>query len=392
MTGPPQREARAGSAPTSHLKHRVNALRWEPGSERHHLVIGRRCADRTDPFGSPEDAVPIVRFIIVGLGKVLSKVFGLATMSFFGRMPSRDDDRIALVGILSLTWLTLLVGGLWPGFAELFIPFVEDATAAQVASAALAAVLPLAIGGITATMHNNRGAGPVLGYIFSGYVYAAVIGLTVTGIVVTVPVLKASYLVRRFAVARVMIMIPAGRYDEAFERVHSILEDVGIHARAEEINPVIRGHFRALGWILGRVFRRDIADDMRVLRGRQDGDWFEVTVHAADISIIGTRRVVHRVRATLVEHLGDEVIYLTWDDTSQQLEDDAASYRARIRDGEPVARADIATLVDRLAGVQLDQEPWDALRRMLYRLECDNERLRADLGDEADATRLASSP
>lgn len=335
--------------------------------------------------------MPIIRFLVVGFGKLLSKVFGLATMAFFGRMPSRDDDRIAWVGILSLTWLTLVLAAVWPTFAELFIPLVDDASSAQLTSAALAVALPPGIGAITATMHNNRGQGPVLGYVVSGYVYAAVIGITVVGIIVTVPVLKASYILRRFTVSRVMIMIPAGRYESAFTRVRSSLEGAGVDTTVGELNPLIRWHFRALGWILGRVFRRDIVDDIRVLRGRQDGDWFEVTMHAADISIIGTRRVVHLLRAALVEELGDDDVYLTWDEAAQQLEDDAAGYRQLVRDRVPVARSDITTLCDRLAELQLDQEPWDAVRRMLYRLERDNERLRADLVDGAHETRLGSS-
>lgn len=330
--------------------------------------------------------MPIVRLLAVGLGKLLSKVFGLATVSFFGRMPSRDDDRIALIGVLSLTWLTLVAGALWPTFAELFIPFVDDEEVARTASLVLAVVTPPAIGIVTATMHNNRGRGPkrALGYVVSGYVYATVIGLTVVGIVVTVPVLKASYLLRRFTVARVMVMIPAGEYERAVAQLRSILSEAGIEHAEEELNRVIRGQFRLLGWILARVFNRDVADDMRVLRGEHDGEWFEVTIHAADISIIGRRRAVHLVRASLVERLGDDVVYLTWDDESQALEDDARDYRGSIRRGSPVDREGIDDLVARLARIQLDKEPWDAMRRLLYRLERDNERARNERSAQSE--------
>ena len=316
----------------------------------------------------------------------MSKVFGLATMSVFGRMPSRDDDRIALIGVLSLTWLTLVAGAAWPAFAELFIPFVEDEQFARIAALALAVITPPAIGIVTATMHNNRGGGAkqAMGYVVSGYVYATVIGLTVVGIVVTVPLLKASYLLRRFTVARVMVMIPAGEYERAVEQVRSILSDAGVDHSEEELNPVIRHQFRLLGWILARVFNRDVADEMRVLRGEHEGEWFEVTVHAADISIIGRRRVVHLVRSSLVEVLGDDIVYLTWDDESQELENDARELREFLKEGDAVERNRVDDLVARLARIQLDQEPWDAMRRLLYRLERDNERVRSERSEQAE--------
>ena len=327
--------------------------------------------------------MPIFRFVAVGIGKALSKVFGLATMAFFGRLPSRDDDRVALVGVASLTWVSLVVASLWPALAELFIPFVDDEDVARIVAIVLTVVVPLVIGGVVATMHNNRDAGAMtmLRYVLSGYVYALVIGCTMTAIVITVPLLKASYIVRRFKVTRMMVMIPDGRYDESIDEVRCILERSAGEAEEEELHPVIRGLFRMLGWILGRLFDKEVPAQMRVLRGRQDGDWFEVTVHAADVSMIGNRRVVHRLRAALAEHLGDEVVYLTWDDDAQQIEDDARDQRARIRDGEPVDADELDQLVRRLAELQLDQEPWDALRRLLYRLELENLRV---LHDHAD--------
>lgn len=321
--------------------------------------------------------MPIVRFLTVGLGKMLSKVFGLATMSFFGRLPSRDDDRIALVGVLSLTWLSLLVASAWPSAAELFIPFVDDEDLARLIAVALVVLVPLGVGFVVATMHNNRGSGlpDMLRYVLSGYLYVAVIGATVAAIVVTVPVLKASYIVRRFSVSRFMVMIPAGHYDTAVDRIRDILIEGDIEVSDEQVHPVISTLFRLLGWILGRVFDRDVADEMRALRGWQDGDWLEITVHAADISIIGSRRVVHLVRATLAEHLGDESVYLSWDDRSQALEDDINACRRRLQDGHPPDQHHLDDLVARLSTLQLDQEAWDAVRRLLYRLERDTARL-----------------
>jgi hypothetical protein len=321
--------------------------------------------------------MPVIRFLAVGLGKVLSKVFGLATMSFFGRMPSRDDDRIAMIGIASLTWLTLVVAAFVPALAEAMVPFLDDEDLARRLTVATVIVLPPVIGAVAATMHNNRGStiAGKLGYLASGYLYAAVIGVTVTALIVTVPLIKASYLVKRFTVVRTMVMIPEGAYDEALDHLREVLRSAGLECSVQAPSSFILTPFRWLGWVLGRVFDRDVADKMCVLRGRHDGDWFEIAVHAADISIIGNRRVAHLVHAALVDGLDERVLYLTWDDESQALERRIRHARERLDAGKPVERAELERMVEQLAALQLDREAWDAVRRLIYRLERDAERL-----------------
>ncbi len=317
--------------------------------------------------------MPVLRLLAVGLGKILSKVFGLATMTFFGRMPSRDDDRIAAIGVGSLLWLSLAVAALWPALAELLIPFVDDAGAARATSALLAVGLPPVIGLLVAAMHNNRGAGARshLTHTVGGYVYAAVISVAVTALIVVVPLLKASYIVKRFTVVRVMIMIPAGCYARTIEHFEGILREAGFDASIEEPNRLMRLLFRWLGWVLGRIFHREVADELKVLRGWCEGDWFEVTVHAADVSIIGSRRATHLVHAALVDGMDERVVHLTWDDASQALEQRVRDARDRIEAGEAVDDDELRGFVDELARLELDREAWDAVRRLVYRLEVD---------------------
>jgi hypothetical protein len=70
--------------------------------------------------------MPIFRFVVYGIAKTLSKVFGLATMAFFGRMPSRDDDKLAGVGLIAVSWVPVVVAIFWPALAEFIIPFAPD--------------------------------------------------------------------------------------------------------------------------------------------------------------------------------------------------------------------------------------------------------------------------
>lgn len=317
--------------------------------------------------------MPIVRFLAISLGKLLSKVFGLATMSFFGRMPSRDDDRIALIGVASLTWLATAIAAVVPAAAEMMIPLVDDDEVARWTAVALTVMMPPAIGGLVATLHNHRGEGVGAGvrHVVRGYQYAAVIGLTVTALVVVVPIVKANYLARRFTVVRCMVMIPDGAYDDTVDHLREVLASAGIEAEVEEPNRAISWLFRWLGWVLGQVFARDIPRRLRVLRGQHDDDWFEITVHAADLTIIGHRWVAHLVRARLVEGIDERVLYFTWDDDSQALEERIRSCRATLAEGGQVTRDTLDEMIEDLAHLQLDGEAWDSVRRLVYRLERD---------------------
>jgi hypothetical protein len=328
--------------------------------------------------------VPVVRFLVYGLAKTLSKVFGLATMAFFGRMPTRDDDKMAAVGLLSITWVTVLAAAFVPAIAEFLIPFVPDDEAIQRALAiGLAIAIPLVNGVLVARMHNNRedhgrSTGSLLLHTFW---YTPVIGFTVCAVVVTVPLLKASQIFKRFTVTRMLVMIPGGAYDEALQHIVDVLDDRGIESRVEDPSPVLRGMFRVLGYVLGHLFCRAVADQLKIIRGIDaDDEPFEINVHAADLSIVGAQKQSKRIHAVLAEGLDERYVYFTWDDDSQALEDRMAALRQQLDDGDDVALEDVHQLREDLATVELDKEEWNNVRRNLYRLERDVYAARAGIG------------
>jgi hypothetical protein len=319
--------------------------------------------------------MPFIRFIVYGIAKTLSKVFGLATMSFFGRLPSRDDDKIALVGLLSISWVPVLVAVAFPAFGEMIIPFApDDEGMIRIIAAATAVVLPLTVGVIVALMHNqaHRSTGARLSQVAKGLWYTPLIGLTVSAVVVVVPLVKVTHITRRLDVQRLMVMIPEGGYETVLDHARERLRQRGIEVERRPPNRVIQTLFRLLGFVLQHIFDRDVADDMQLLRGHDvDGGWFEITVHAADISIIGKQRQTCRLHALLAEELDERIVYFTWDDASQELEQRMRELRERLEAGEEVALGDVEQLAEDLAGLEVDKEEWSNIRRNLYRLERD---------------------
>ncbi len=329
--------------------------------------------------------MPMFRFVAVGIAKLLSKVFGLATMSFFGRMPSREDDKLALVGILSLTWLPVFVAVFVPAFAHMIIPFApDDDRLTRWIAVSLAVVIPVVVGITVAMMRNNRerGRGHTLLQLAMGLPYTVVIGVTMTLVVIVVPIVKIAYVTRRFEVMRLLVMVPSDAYQDTLDHMVERLAAHGIEVTVSRPARTIGTLFRLLGWVLGRIFVRDVADEMRVLRPKDQDverdDWFEITLHAADMTIIGPQQIVSRLHAVLVDAMDERVLYLTWDDESQRLEDRIRDGRERMDAGHQIDRSETDTLVDDLAELALGQEEWNAVRRLIYRLERDTETRRAD--------------
>jgi hypothetical protein len=333
----------------------------------------------------------LVRFVVYGVAKTLSKVFGLATMAFFGRMPSRDDDRMALIGLASITWIPVLAAIVFPPIAEFLIPFApEDERLLRAMAIAIAIVIPLTVGALVASLHNHQDSswGHRLRHVLHGFWYTPVIGFAVTGVIVVVPFVKTTHLVRRFDVQRLLVMIPEGTYDDALDHVVESLRRRGVEAEIEEPSRPIGWMFRLLGYVLGHIFDRDVADRLQVVRGHDaDGGWFEVNVHAADLSIVGKEKQTCRIHAILAEELDERQVYFTWDDDSQALEDRMRDLRVRLGADEEPDLDEVRQLAEDLATLQLDKEEWNNVRRNLYRLERDAYARAAGREDPEEATR-----
>jgi hypothetical protein len=335
--------------------------------------------------------VGLVRFVVYGVAKTLSKIFGLATMAFFGRMPSRDDDRMALIGLASITWIPILAALAWPPIAEFMLPFApEDDALLRWLALGFAVALPLAVGAIVATLHNHEDATPLhrWKHVLHGFWYTPVIGFAVTGVILAVPFVKTSHLIQRFDVERLLVMIPEGTYDDALDHIVASLRRRGVTAEVEEPSRVIGGMFRLLGYVLGHIFDREVADRLLTVRGQdRDGGWYEINVHAADLSIVGKEPQTCRIHAILAEELDERQVYFTWDDDSQALEDRMRDVRVQLEAGEQPDLDEVRQLAEDLAGLQLDKEEWNNVRRNLYRLERDAYAMAAGREDPEEATR-----
>jgi hypothetical protein len=326
--------------------------------------------------------MPIFRMIAYGIAKTFSKIFGLATITFFGRMPSRDDDKVAAAGMLSLFWLFTIPAVFIPEFAEIVFPFLPDDEALlRGLSVVTVVLLPPVIGFIITRLHNRRheGNGTAAAHLLYGYGYATVISLLVLGLVLIVPVVKVSYILRRFDLKHIAIMVgDDDEYEALCRQVVDLLERHGIEAEPSDPQRVIGWLFTGLTWVEGRIFRREITPRMTVLKGHVDGEdrWFEIRLHGTDISIIGKQAETSLLYAIIGEELDLEHVCFSWDDESQDLERRIRERQHAADAGEPTDSETLDEMCAELRELELSNEEWNAIRRQLYRLECASLRLR----------------
>jgi hypothetical protein len=331
--------------------------------------------------------MPIFRLIALAIAKSFSKLFGLATLTFFGRQPSRDDDKVAGVGVLSLVWLGAVIAAIFPAAGEVLIPFFDDETLIRWLAVGLAVAIPPGVGLVIAAMHNRRDdSNGKLAHMVFGYGYAAIVSVLVVAIVLVVPVVKVTHILRRFEVERIAVMVEAGTFDNLRDAIVETLERNGFDAEVERASAAIRWVFGALVWMEGRIFRRDVSTEMAVIRGEiEDVGWYEITLNATDITIIGRQAVATRLVALLSEELDIRTAYFSWDDESQAFEDAIRACREDVDAARPCDRERLAELQEQLRRLELSREEWNALRRHLFQVERDSERLRAEqaAGDRA---------
>jgi hypothetical protein len=331
--------------------------------------------------------MPLFRFLGLALAKTFSKLFNLATITFFGRLPSRDDDKVGLIGLLSVTWLVVLAAIPLPVIGKVVFPFLDDEAVIRGVAIALAIAGGPAVGFTVSRLHNRRGERDrrsVARELLFGYGYAAIVGGLVTALLVVVPLVKASHIVKRYELAHLAIMIGRGSYDDVLDELQAALDRHGIATRVERPHWAIYRIFRGLAWIEGHIFRREVATDMKVVLGEvPDGDAFEVTLHSTDISVLGSKKATSMVMAILSEELDEDHLYFAWDDAAQELEDRIGEAVRRLdRDGEPTSDRDIDELCARLRTLSLEPSEWNAIRRQLYKLETAS--LRARLREPAE--------
>ncbi|UCZ52405.1 hypothetical protein LGQ02_16400 [Bacillus shivajii] len=318
--------------------------------------------------------MPLFRFLLTGIAKMLSKVFSMATLTFFGRVPSKDDSKISLMGLLSLYWVYVLVSIFFPKLAKYFIPFLaEDESIIRMISATILVVLPLLIGYMSSKLENRDKGKSTLKQMVMGYPYTFILGILSTFLLIFIPMLKIPNMMKGHIQTQFALMVEEGKYDD-------VLEDVCLILNAKEIETSIHSPrkttwtvFMTLSYVLEHIFNRQMAKKMKYIYAVLNEKKVVITLHATDLSILGERDEVYYMKHLLSEELEPNHLYFSWDDSVQKIEDRIKKYKHLIasHSGEGVKIGEIEELATLLREKPLSNEDWNAVRRQIYKLERD---------------------
>ncbi|MFC5714040.1 hypothetical protein ACFPU1_14860 [Thalassorhabdus alkalitolerans] len=325
------------------------------------------------------------RFVLIVSAKTLSKIFSMATATFFGRVPSKDDSKVSLVGLISLYWIFIAVGVAVPELAQMIIPFApENETIVFWINLALFIFLPITAGAITCRVENRKHEKISVKQLLMGYPYAFLIGVLALCLIIIVPLIRFPQIINLRSLKHFAIMIKKDKYDLVFEKVQELLTENEVEVYPVDPPKYLWVPFLALIWVQEHIFKKKMAKNMKIVRGELEGEKIEVILHSTDISIIGPEKQVMVVMGILAEGVEERHLYFSWDDSSQKIEDRIYELRSKVLEGEDVSKEEVDQLVVDLRSLSLAMDDWNAIRRQIYRLERDRYKMKCKNEEEIE--------
>lgn len=296
----------------------------------------------------------------------------MATLTFFGRLPTQDSSKISFMGLVSLYWIYILVSVFFPDLAEMFIPFIpEDETIIRATSIGLTILLPLTVGYASLKLENRDPDCSKVKQLLMGYPYAFVLGSLSMLLVIVIPLIKLPSILKMHTQEQFAIMIRKGKYDDVLDEIKHIFSKYDFKAVVHKPKKPIWICFITLTYLLEHIFNKKISKKMRYISVKVDGEVVEVTVHATDISILGAKNKALQIKHILSEEIEPEHLFFSWDDSVQKVEDEIRDFKRQQENGEAIDLEKLQEITSQLRKASLEIEDWNAIRRQIYKIERD---------------------
>ena len=319
------------------------------------------------------------------LSRSASFALGWATALYLGQIPGNKGRVLSVIALLSTGWVVLVVGFGLPlavGAGLDALGIIErnfDVERLTVIGLAAAIVLgPPVIAGVAelAGFEEDRRVGRWLRRIPVSYPVTASLGLAVLEMVAITPVLLFLRFRRKQRLLTVPLVLQRNEDTDALvDAIRSALETIGVdEVDREELTGALSWPLRTMGFaarnLLGSVVH---GDPMRL---RADG--VEMLAYATNVSILGPAERAYPIRAAISKKLGLEDAFLTWTDTSQQLEGRLSELASQtdVSSSELIPR--LEAVQEEIDGATIALDEWNLLYRR--RLQVERDALVRDLG------------
>ena len=319
------------------------------------------------------------------LSRSASFALGWATALYLGQIPGNKGRVLSVIALLSTGWVVLVVGFGLPlavGAGLDALGIIErnfDVERLTVIGLAAAIVLgPPVIAGVAelAGFEEDRRVGRWLRRIPVSYPVTASLGLAVLEMVAITPVLLFLRFRRKQRLLTVPLVLQRNEDTDALvDAIRSALERIGVdEVGREELTGALSWPLRTMGFaarnLLGSVVH---GDPMRLRAGG-----VEMLAYATNVSILGPAERAYPIRAAISKKLGVEDAFLTWTDTSQQLEGRLSELASQtdVSSSELIPR--LEAVQEEIDGATIALDEWNLLYRR--RLQVERDALVRDLG------------
>jgi hypothetical protein len=271
-------------------------------------------------------------------GKLLSTVFGWATMLLFGKVPEERQVHLSIMALGSVVWLVVFLGVLFPALGVWLLTFVPlpgwlNETWVRLLMIVATVLVPPGVGWTALRMLDpeerpKEAAGRVKA-VLKGYPYTLGLALTLVLMTLFAPFLKLRPLVRRWETQHVPVVVEANDYRDTVDRIQEALQEAGWRTERRQASWMLRVPTKVLTLLAGGAIENLVAEQLATLRGEA----LEVTLHPSDLVISGKEADVAGARAVLAEQLAFSCAHLTWTEEAQETEDRLEALWRQVGDG-----------------------------------------------------------
>lgn len=311
-------------------------------------------------------------------GKILSTVFGWATILLFGRVARSRQLYLSAINFGSVLWLVVLIGVAYPPFATWMLGFVTlpqwiNDEWVRPGMIVATAIIPPALGAVSLLMIEPSKRPTTLGgrvaAIVRGYPHTLGFALALVMLTGFAPFMMLPTILRRWTTQHVAVIVESKDYLNIVAEVEKLLAETGFELKRHSASWMMRFPTKVLTVLAGGAVKNQVADQLAVLKGRS----LEVTLHPSDLVISGKEHEVARARAVISERMAFSPAHFTSDKEANALEDRLAEIWSQIQThgtaNDLEARRQLAAVAHALERVDFPYEEWEVLFRQQLLVE-----------------------
>ncbi len=305
--------------------------------------------------------------------KILITVFNWAMEIFFGKMPREIQKKRNIVAILSVAWVILVFGTLYPAVVQTFYNYIPDKEIRSLVTFWLGSfgifVMPVIVGYFVTEM--NRKKDEKINYfylILDGFYYSFYIGRAMLIMFILAPFIT----LKRFVLQRKTLSLSVIFKSKKLEIISEIVEHFNRIGYTCEVN-ISKGFGRKITKIMKNPFAALFG-----LKGTNEfiikSENFTMYFFNFDICILSNKEFIETLKIELLKILIHHDIYLTWGEEANSIEDRLFFIRELFKKGalEPAECFREYEKINRsLAKKEIDFYEWQviSMRISLYEKE-----------------------